>query len=369
VIGIDVSEEYVKRLNDRWLKSDEPFVEEMLSNSKNFIATTDIGEALNTDIAFVLVPTPSLPDGKYDHSFVDNALKELREKFWNMWSSGLADDGTFSIASVALKDIVIGCTTMPGYCDTVSWRDASQTSPELAENVRMPRNFRISYNPEFIAQGTIVKDQRQPDMILIGEADSFAGDIVEKIVLSIVDNPSQPNVHRMSRKEAEITKLALNCFLTTKIAYANSVGDAAIAAGVREDVILSAIGSDSRIGHKYLKYGFGFGGPCFPRDNRAFGIFAESVGIAPTISLATDKANEEHLENQVKFHKKIKDPLYTRFDYVTYKPESTLLTESQQLKFAQRLAAEGFKVVINERPSVIEELKKDPLNDKFTYNA
>lgn len=357
VIGVDLSEEYVKRVNDKWVRSDEPHVEQMLLFSKNLIATTDISKVLDTDIVFVLVATPSLPDGKYDHSAINSALSTLRNAWYERYAKGMENS---EIEEPQLKDIVIGCTTMPGYCDTLKDRSLGL----------VPSKIRVSYSPEFIAQGTIVRDQRKPDMVLIGEEDVYAGRIISDVLLSITDDPGAVNVHRMSRKEAEITKLALNCFLTTKIAYANAVGDVALASNVRPEVILSAIGSDSRIGKKYLGYGYGFGGPCFPRDNRAFGIYAMSVGMSPTIPEATDQANYEHLQAQIELLPQGANlNAEITFDTVTYKPESTLLVESQQLKFAQELAARGYKVVVNERPSVIEELKKDPLNDKFTYNA
>ena len=76
----------------------------------------------------------------------------------------------------------------------------------------------------------------------------------------------------------------MNCYITTKIAFANMIGDLAIKVGAEPEKILAAIGSDSRIGNKYFKYGYGFGGPCFPRDNKAFGIFASDSGLPSLIS-------------------------------------------------------------------------------------
>ena len=88
----------------------------------------------------------------------------------------------------------------------------------------------------------------------------------------------------MSPDSAEITKLAINCFITTKIAYANMIGDIADQTpGADKFEILKAVGGDKRIGGLYLKPGYGFGGPCFPRDNRALGSYAQQVGIDPII--------------------------------------------------------------------------------------
>jgi UDP-glucose 6-dehydrogenase len=131
-----------------------------------------------------------------------------------------------------------------------------------------------------------------------------------------------------------------------------------IKCGYSADNVLKAIGSDSRIGNKYLKWGYGFGGPCFPRDNRAFGHFAEKLEVEPLICFATDKSNEAHLKNQLSFEIMNNKEKVKIFDYITYKPESTLLVESQQLKFALMLADNGFDVTIRERKNVIEELRQ-----------
>jgi UDPglucose 6-dehydrogenase len=337
VTGVDLNEDYVKSLNDRTFFSDEEGVNLLLSVSK-FKATTSVEESLLNDLIFILVATPSLMNGEYDHAQVERV------------TDGLIKFGVQPYK----KHLVICCTTMPGYCD------------ELQEKMK-PYNYTVSYNPEFIAQGTILRDQVKPDMILIGEADTEAGDLVEKAYMDIVQNA--PRVCRMSRKEAEITKIALNCFLTTKIAYANTVGDVAVASGCDPDVILKAIGSDSRVGNKYLRYGFGFGGPCFPRDNRAFGIFSKSEGVEPYISRATDLSNDDHIHQQIKHWQKTReDEVFPQIviESVSYKPESTMITESQQLKLAINLRKKGFGILIRERESVVEQLKKE-FGDFFQY--
>ena len=123
-------------------------------------------------------------------------------------------------------------------------------------------------------------------------------------------------IHRISQKmnalSAEITKLSLNCFLTTKISFANMIGDISEKVGGETSKILNAIGSDSRVGNKYLGYGYGYGGPCFPRDNRALSIFANDNEIDAVISKATDKMNVKHLEYQLNmFYRKnrTEDPI------------------------------------------------------------
>lgn len=139
----------------------------------------------------------------------------------------------------------------------------------------------------------------------------------------------QPTISRMSPESAEICKLGLNCFVTMKISYAlrqitpptrrlpffffsfthrlrvaavhsNQIGDICDRTpGADKDAVLTAIGADSRVGKKCIKAGYGFGGPCFPRDNRALGIYAKSVGIDPKLMIATDEYNEYHADRMV----------------------------------------------------------------------
>ena len=145
------------------------------------------------------------------------------------------------------------------------------------------------------------------------------------------------------------------------------IGDIARFSGCRPDPILKAIGTESRISPKYLGYGYGYGGPCFPRDNRALAIYAGEKGVEAKISLASDEFNKIHLEYQVELFKRensIDKPVV--FDYVTYKRQSVMLVESQQLLFAKRLAEEGYTVEIHERDVVIKEIK-ELYGDLFLY--
>jgi nucleotide sugar dehydrogenase len=338
VIGADVNQSYVDSINNKSLKSDEPFVEEYLSSSTNFVATTNLKEVLKNDLIFITVATPSLPSGKYDHFQIEKVVDQLIE---------------FGVQPQK-KYLVVNCTTMPTYC-------------EQLHNRLSLYNYEVCYNPEFIAQGTIIKDQQYPDMVLIGCYTEEANNIISDAYKSICKN--NPKTYKMSVTEAEITKIALNCFLTTKIAYANMVGDIANSIKCDANKILSAIGSDTRVGNKYLRYGYGFGGPCFPRDNRAFGLFCEENGIYPHISYATDQSNKSHLLYQLNdFENKISKNDVITFDTVTYKPESTILEESQQLRLAYELTERGYMVNIIEREKIINKLK-ELYGNRFTYTV
>ena len=329
VVGCDRLDNYVSQLNNKQFISKELGVYDLLNNAKQFTATTNLSKTINhSDVIFIFLATPSLSNGKYDHSQIDNIVLQLKA-FGKQESE---------------KNIIISCTVMPGYCDSIKYK-------------LNKLGFKLSYNPEFIAQGSIVNDLQNPDMVLIGEADKYAGEIITQIYDKITLN--RPKFQMMSPKESEITKIALNCFLTTKIAFANMVGDIAIKSSCDENKILAAIGSDTRIGEKFLKYGFGFGGPCLPRDNRAMAAFSSDVNIDAVISKASDKANRIHLENQVEeFIKKNVEKKEVIIEDPCYKPQSNIIEESQQLAFAEKIAQKGYKVRIKGDEGLVNEIRK-----------
>ena len=313
VIASDVREDYVERLQNKVIFTNEPHVQDYLSQSENIEFTTDNQKLIDeSDIIFTLVQTPSLEDGSYDVSAVWKVVQDLQ----NSNTKG--------------KSFVVGCTTNPGDCD------------EFQKMLDMD----VYYNPEFIAQGSIIKDLQNADMVLLGGKGKHL-DALKELYYLIQFGFKDANVHTMSAKAAELTKIAVNCFLTTKISYANMIGEVLALSKLdgEIDTVLNAIGSDSRIGNKYLNFGFGFGGPCFPRDNRAFAAHAKSVGVQHNIGFTTDAFNEEHAEFiKEYFMHKNKKHLPFAFKYLTYKPGIDILTESQQYRLCVDLLNEGYHV-------------------------
>ncbi|GAA0876860.1 UDP-glucose/GDP-mannose dehydrogenase family protein [Wandonia haliotis] len=316
VIGIDVNQEYVNQLNAKTYSSPEPLVNEYLSASCNFSSYTDIKviEQEQVNIIYIIVPTPSQHDNSFSHSYIESVVSQLMELK----------------KPEELKHIIIGATVMPGYCNELS--------------VKMKDwNYSISYNPEFIAQGSIMRDQQNPDQILIGEGHPDATIFLKNLYARMCI--SSPEYHVMDTLSAEITKLATNCFLTMKISFANSIGDLIKRTGGDEDKVLSAIGADSRIGSKYLGYGYGFGGPCFPRDNQALLYFAKEQKMTLPLSEATIEVNKNHLQFQYEQLLRENREEFV-FDYVTYKKNTDIIEQSQQLELAVKLANTGKKVIL-----------------------
>lgn len=340
VLGIDRDREYIRSIGDRTFRTPEPGVLKALAAASSFRATSDTVAVpeFNPDLVFIAVDTPTAEVGGYDHSRVDAVLAEL-------FAFRRCRDRT---------DLAIVCTTLPGYCDL------------QVERARAS-GYALSYTPGFVAQGSILRDQQYPDQVLIGEADDLAGSRLERAFRRMCRN--RPAVHRMSHLSAEIAKLATNCALTMKIAFANAIGDLAARVGAEPDKILAAVGADTRIGGGLLRYGFGYGGPCFPRDNRSLNYFAGQHGCELLHSEATDQMNRRHLAFQVEEYLRAHGADEAiEFHSVTYKPGTEILDESQPLALAVQLARAGRKIVICEVPAVVGELRAQ-FGDTFEYRV
>jgi UDPglucose 6-dehydrogenase len=340
VLGMDQDRERVRLINEKAIRTPEPGVEEGLSNTRTFRATDDMADVRRFDPALVLVAvdSPSAAAGGYDAGHVDRVLRDLS-------ASGPIP---------GLADISLVCTVGPGYCDS---RSAAVKACGYA----------LSYSPVFVAQGSVMRDQERPHLVLIGEADAAAGDRIGRVFRTMCLN--EPPVHRMPRLSAEIAKLATNCFLTMKIAFANAIGDLATRVNADPERILAAVGADPRIGRAFLSYGFGYGGPCLPRDNRALNCFAKQHDSELLQADATDEMNQRHLAFQVAEHLRTHredEPIV--FYSVSYKPRTEILDESQPLALAVKLARAGRRIVICEAPGMLTELR-ERFGDLFEYQA
>lgn len=336
VLVSDIREDYVNDLNAKKISTNEPEVEDLLRISKNFRATTNNKEVIEEcDLIYTLVATPSLEDGSYDVSAVWDVVEDLKDV-------------------TKKKYFVVGCTTNPGDCD--------------AFQKYLPRNVHVMYNPEFIAQGSIISDLKQADMVLLGVDPTLEDHVVKDIkTLYQKIQTTRAIVSVMSPKSAEITKIAVNCFLTTKISYANMLGDVLHKSGCGDETtaVLRAIGTDSRIGGKYLNYGLGYGGPCLPRDNRAFAHFAQKVGLEYNLGYVTDGFNNEHAQTVVDYWEEMnkdRKPFY--FEYISYKKGTDIITESQQYRLCLDLLDRGFKVYIQNDRRVSSQVS-EYLDEKY----
>jgi UDPglucose 6-dehydrogenase len=328
VIGVDVNERFVRLLNEGKPPVSEPGLDELLQQSGGRLsATTDIADGvLRTEITFIIVPTPSEPNGAFSLKYVLAAAKAIGQ--------ALKHKETYHV-------VVLTSTVMPG-------ATGGQLLPTLesSSGKRCGRDFGLCYSPEFISLGSVIRDFLNPDFVLIGESDPRAGELLASVSKGVCDN--QPPVARMSFANAELTKLALNTYVTTKISYANMLAQICERMeGGNVDAVTSALGLDSRIGSKYLKGSVGYGGPCFPRDNLALAALARELNVPAPMPEATDYVNRQQvprLQRYVLAHL----PVQGRVGIlgVSYKPQTNVIERAQGLELAQALLADEVPVLI-----------------------
>lgn len=328
VVGLDVNKMFVELVNQSKAPVDEPKLTETIEKNKGRItATTDYNKAiLETDISFVIVPTPSKKSGAFSNKYVLSAVRNI--------GKALSNKGRFHV-------VVIVSTVLPTSCDKEIIPAIEKISAKKAG-----LDFGVCYNPEFIALGSVIDNLLSPDLVLIGESDEKSGEIMEKFYKKFCIN--KPRVFRMNLVNAEIAKIALNSYITTKISFANTLAELCQnIPGGDVDQITSAIGQDSRVGNKYFKGGLPFGGPCFPRDNRAFSYFANKQKIKTPLATATDVVNKRmssSLINQIvgatNPRKKI------GILGLSYKKDTDVVEESPGIKVANVLAGRGLEVYV-----------------------
>jgi UDPglucose 6-dehydrogenase len=340
VLGIDVVQPYIDALNAKTFSSSEPKYNELLQESTHFRVSSSIEEGIHfSDIIFIIVQTPNSGGDKfYDHSILSSLLVKI------------------NAIKPENKDIIIGCTVMPKYIDEVG-------IPLLSDC----NNCFLSYNPEFVAQGDIIKGFENPDIVLVGTNNPHLREKLEPIYNQMATRP--PKMCFLTPIEAEVVKIGLNSFITTKLSFANMVSDFCDVVGADKSKVLDSIGSDSRIGNKYFKPGYSFGGPCFPRDTRAFKQLMDQHSIDSALLDATTHYNNAHVAFQTRQILNEEKSEYV-FEGVCYKDNSSipLIEESAKLKIAKEIAKLGMKVVIQDTPEIIMEVKKE-FGNIFEYRV
>jgi UDPglucose 6-dehydrogenase len=347
VIGVDLNPAFVDAVNQGRAPVSEPGLSEMIQRSaERLSATNDVAVAVaQSDITFVLVPTPSGPDRTFllQHvlKVVDGVARALKSK-----------------SSYHL--VVITSTVMPG-------ATGGEVLPllERVSGKKCGEDFGLCYNPEFIALGSVIQDMSNPDMLLIGESDPRAGSILEELYHTVCRN--RPPVARMNFVNAELAKIAVNTYVTTKISYANMLAEVCEkVAGADSEVVAAALGLDTRIGRKYLKGASGYGGPCFPRDNSAFAKFAELQSVDATLAKATDQVNRRQV---TRLRERIVEVTAAGETVgilgLSYKPDTEVIEESQGMMLASELVTAGYRVVVYD-PAAMDNARA-VLKDRVVY--
>jgi UDPglucose 6-dehydrogenase len=327
VVGIDVNPQAVQRLNDGVAPVDEPGLQELVSRNRDRLSgTTDLLTAATADVSILLVPTPSGADGSFSNDFVLGAIEQV--------GTGLAEGDDYHV-------LVVASTVMPGSCEAKVVPLLERTSGR-----RVGESLGVCYSPEFIALGNVIANMLRPDMVLIGESDSRAGDVVERLYKSIVEN--DPPFRRINLINAELAKIAVNTYVTMKISYANTLADMCERLpGADVTEVTDALGLDSRIGPKYIRGAIAYGGPCFPRDTKAFAALARDIGVEPMLAEATDAVNLSRVEGLARLvQSRVEAGSTVGILGLAYKPGTGVIDESPGVGLARLLGSSGHEIYV-----------------------
>jgi UDPglucose 6-dehydrogenase len=346
VVGVDVNSVSVDLVNEGKAPVQETDLDKTIWENRSRIkATLSHEEAvLASEISFVIVPTPSDENGSFSLQYAKWAFKEI---------------GKALRKKTSYHNVVLTSTVLPG-----STRQALVPILEKESGKKAGKDFGVCYSPEFIALGSIIRNFLNPDFTLIGEIDKRAGDHLESIYARVMSNGAP--AARMSLENAELTKISVNTFVTTKITFANMLADMCEKLpGGDIDVVTNALGMDARIGRKYLTGAIGYGGPCFPRDNVALSYIAKELGVKASLAETTDSMNRTIAEKIARRVMPMLEPEATVAVLgLSYKPYSHVTEESQGVALARHLSKAGFRVVAFDPMSKemsLEDLRRDIL--------
>ncbi len=311
----------------------EPGIEELIQ--KNYGKTLFFSDSpaevySESDVIFVCVGTPSLPDGRPDLSYIEACAIEI-SKYLNGYK------------------LIVEKSTVP--IRTAEWieRTIKLYNPSA--------DFDIASNPEFLREGTAIRDFFKPDRIVIGMSSERA----KKILLEIYNEKDFvcPKVVT-DVKTAEVIKHASNSFLALKISYINMIADFCEKVGVDVDKVAEGIGLDKRIGTAFLKAGIGWGGSCFPKDVKAFIKMGEEVQVDFSLLKVAHDINERRIAVILD---KIKKALWVVKGKViaiwglAFKPDTDDIREAPALKIISELLKEGAKLNLYD-PKAMENTKQ-----------
>ncbi len=275
VIGYDVDSTKVDAVNKKKAPVVEPHLQEIIDSYPTLLSATNDPHELvkETDVTFLVVPTPSNDDGSFSVQYVQAAMQSLGEALRTKESYHL---------------FVLVSTVLPG-----DSRNKIIPAIEKASGKKCGVDFGYCYSPSLIAIGNIVNNLRKPDFLFLGASDTNAEKKLKVIFEKLYGKAyAEEKVCNMSIESAEVAKISLNSYVTMKITFANTLGRVCEKIPYANvDDVTNAIGKDSRIGSRFFRSGLGYGGPCFPRDNFAFASMAEDRGVDAPLARQTHALN------------------------------------------------------------------------------
>jgi len=362
VICVDNDKAKVAELQAGRIPIYEEQLPELLARhrGKKLVFSSDLlAAARQAEVIFIAVGTPQSPNGEADLSYVEASVREI---------------------AAELKDykVVVEKSTVPVL--TNQW-----ISRTLRFNGAKEKNFDVISNPEFLREGTAIQDFLYPDRIVVGADTERSRAVLRRVYQPLIDGsyftradhvPGPCDLSKgvcyleTSAKSAELIKHASNAFLALKISFINAVANICEMVGTDVEEVALGIGSDSRIGSKFLNAGIGYGGSCFPKDVRAFYKIAESIGYDFELLQTVEQINEKQ---QHYFIKKLRAALWTLKGKhigvlgLAFKGGTDDIRESPAINIIRVLLAEGC-IVSTYDPAAIEKARAVlPESDHLHY--
>jgi UDPglucose 6-dehydrogenase len=332
VVCVDSDADKVKTLQEGGVPIYEPGLEELVKANTaagrlSFTASTAEGVA-KSDVVFIAVPTPPLPDGSVDQSFIEKVAREIA-------------------GALTSYKIVVDKSTVP-----------VKTCDKVAETIRRYCKARVEFdvvsNPEFLREGFAVEDLMRPDRIVIGVGSQRPVPAMKEIYA-----PFKAPIIVTDNNSAELIKHASNSFLALKISYINAISVLCEATGANVQEVANGIGMDERIGRRFLDASLGFGGSCFPKDLSAFIKIAEQAGYDFKLLGEVQRINAAQMD---RFVKKIADTLWVLKDKsigvlgLAFKQNTDDIRSSPAIELCQRLLKEGARLRVHD-PKAMEKAK------------
>jgi UDPglucose 6-dehydrogenase len=321
VICVDNDAQKIKQLQAGEVPIYEPGLEEIIHrnvSAHRLRFTCSIQDGVdNSQIVFIAVNTPQLPDGDVDLSFVEKVAREI---------AGVLTD----------YRVIVDKSTMPV-------KSGEKVAESIKRYNRHGASFDVVSNPEFLREGCAVADLMQPDRVVIGAQSEHAIDLMKKVY-----EPFMAPILVTDISSAELIKHCANSFLALKISYINAVSTICEASGADVEKVADGIGMDHRIGRDFLNAGIGYGGSCFPKDIAAFITISERLGVPFTLLKEVQHINNCQKE---RFLKVIRETLWVLREKriavwgLTFKPDTDDLRSSVAIELVADLLREGAHVI------------------------
>jgi UDPglucose 6-dehydrogenase len=342
---VDIDEAKIKLMQEGISPIFEKDLEKLMSDNRNRLTyTTNYKEAYkNADVIFIGVGTPEKEDGSANLDYVFRVADQIAK-------------------SITSDKVVVVKSTVPiGTNDEIERFINAKTGKDIKVDV-------VS-NPEFLAQGTAVKDTLYASRIVVGTENERASKIMRQLYDLFTKEPYNVPYLSTNRNSAEMIKYASNNFLALKISYINEIANLCELVGADIEDVAKGMGFDSRIGNKFLKAGIGYGGSCFPKDTKAMYQLARSKGIELRTVKATIDVNEEQ---KLKLIDKIKQDFGHDLTGIkigvlgaTFKPGTDDLREAPSIPNIEKLLEMGANITLYD-PIAINRMKSI-FEDQINY--